>query len=78
MAAFHLRLPDVLYSRLRKRARDEGRSINAEVVSMLEEQLSRPSTSEFERRLAELHAAWRVSDDSPAPEELIREARDSR
>lgn len=79
MAAFHLRnIPDELYERLRRRARSEGRSVNAEILSILERDLSRPSHEEFMRRLDELHSRWTLSPDAPAPEDLIREDRDSR
>jgi len=77
MAAFHLRLPDELYKRLRKRAGAEGRSINAEVVSILERDLARPDPAEFMRRLDELRSRWTISPDVPMPEDIIRADRDS-
>jgi plasmid stability protein len=78
VAAFHLRnIPPELYERLRERAARDGRSINAEILSILERNLSVPSEAEFERRLAELHSRWRLSPDAPTPEELIRKDRDS-
>lgn len=77
MAAFHLRLPDELYERLRERARSEGRSVNAKVIALLEHDLSRPTHEEFMRRLDELRAEWTLSPDAPRPEVLIREDRDS-
>jgi plasmid stability protein len=77
MAAFHLRLPDELYERLRERARSEGRSVNAKVIAILESDLSRPTHEEFMRRLDELRAQWTLPPDAPKPEALIREDRDS-
>jgi plasmid stability protein len=77
MAAFHLRLPDELYARLRRRAASEGRSINAEVVQILERDLARPDPSEFMRRLDELLSEWTIPPGAPMPEELIRADRDS-
>ena len=79
MAAFHLRnIPDDLYERLRERAREDGRSVNAEILTILEQELVRPSTEEFMRRLDDLRSRWTLSPDAPKPEEIIRKARDSR
>ena len=77
MAAFHLRLPDELYERLRKRAGAESRSINAEVVSILERDLARPDPGEVMRRLDELRSRMILPPDAPKPEDLIRADRDS-
>jgi plasmid stability protein len=78
MVAFHIRnIPPELYERLRERARQEGRSVNAEVLSILERELSRLSPEEFERRLRDLHRRIRLTPDAPTPEQLIREDRDS-
>jgi plasmid stability protein len=77
MAAFHLRLPDELYERLRKRAGAEGRSINAEVLTILERDLARPDPGEFMRRLDELRSRMTLPPDAPKPEDLIRADRDS-
>jgi len=77
MAAFHLRLPDELYGRLRERARSDGRSINAEIVAILERDLSRPTHEDFMRRLDELRERMTLPAGVPMPEELIREDRDS-
>jgi plasmid stability protein len=77
VAAFHLRLPDDLYERLRKRAAADGRSINAEIITILERDLARPQPGEFMRRLGELRAEWTIPPGAPMPEELIRADRDS-
>ena len=77
MAAFHLRLPDQLHERLRKRAATEGRSINAEIVSILERDLARPDPAEFMRRLDELRSRMTLPPGAPTPEEIIRADRDS-
>lgn len=77
MAAFHLRLPDELYERLRKRAGTEGRSINAEVVSILERDLARPGPAEFMQKLDELRSRWTIPPGAPRPEDMIRADRDS-
>jgi antitoxin FitA len=79
VAAFHLRnIPDDLYARLRERARADGRSVNAEILSILDRALARPSADELEARLRDLHRRIRLSPDAPTPEQLIREDRDSR
>jgi plasmid stability protein len=77
VAAFHLRLPDDLYERLRKRAAADGRSINAEIITILERDLARPQPGEFMRRLDELRAEWTIPPGAPLPAELIRADRDS-
>lgn len=77
MAAFHLRLPDDLYARLRKKAGAEGRSINAEIVSILERELARPDPTEFMRKLDELRSRWTIPPGAPMPEDIIRADRDS-
>jgi plasmid stability protein len=77
VAAFHLRLPDELYEQLRKRAGGEGRSINAEVVSILERDLARPDSTEFMRKLDELRSRMTLPPGTPMPEHIIRADRDS-
>ena len=77
MAAFHLRLPDELYERLRKRAGTEGRSINAEIVRVLERELAGPGPTEFLRKLDELRSRMTLPPGVPTPEEIIRADRDS-
>ena len=77
MAAFHLRLPDELYARLRKRAQADGRSINAEIVAIVEAELERPDPEDFMQRLDELLSGWTIPPDAPMPEDIIRTDRDS-
>ena len=79
MAAFHLRsIPDELYARLRERAAQAGRSVNGEILAILERDLGRPSAEELNRRLHELLGRIKLSPDAPKPEDLIREDRDAR
>ena len=79
MAAFHLRnIPDDLYTRLRVRAASDGRSVNSEILAILDRELSKPSDEEFMRRLDELRSRWTIPPGAPLPEDLIREDRDSR
>jgi plasmid stability protein len=80
VAAFHLRnIPDRLYRRLKARAKRNGRSVNAELIEILEDALARPTAEELEARLAELHATTPpLSPDAPTPEQIIREGREER
>ena len=49
MPILHVRhVPEELYERLRQRARDENRSISAEVISLLERGLQEPARSRKE------------------------------
>jgi plasmid stability protein len=79
VAAFHVRdIPPELLEKLRGRAQRQGRSMNAEILAILERELDRPSPEEWFRdwdRLSERYAGrtW-----DPPPEVLIREGRDSR
>ncbi|HST24609.1 MAG TPA: Arc family DNA-binding protein [Gaiellaceae bacterium] len=79
MAAFHVRdIPPDLLERLRERAAENGRSMNSELLSILDSELSRPTPEEWLRRIDEAleHYGGRPLD--PPPEVLIREDRDSR
>jgi plasmid stability protein len=79
LAAFHLRnIPDHLYVSLRERAAREGRSVNAQILEILERDLARPSSEELNRRLHELRARFTLPPDAPKPEDLIRRDRDAR
>jgi plasmid stability protein len=74
-------IPDDLYKALRKRARENRKSIAAEVISLLERNVPTAkelqSRREFYKRMAELHAR---QPESPGPfpttEEMIREDRE--
>ena len=79
MAAFHVRdIPPELLERLRERAKREGRSMNAEILAILNDELAGPSPEEWLRRLDELGASYAGRTWGPEPEVLIREDRDSR
>lgn len=79
MAAFHLRnIPDETYARLRARATANGRSINAELLRLLEAELGAPPTESFNERLDRLLAEYTAGPDAPDVVALIREDRDSR
>jgi hypothetical protein len=70
-------LPPKLYAELQRWAADAGRSVNGEVLALLErEALRRRDHAEFERKLAELGRRFKPLKGSPKPEDLIREDRD--
>lgn len=80
MPALHIRnVPPKVIATLKRRAKENGRSLNAEVVELLKEYDERHTrTEELLRELDELHAEWLLPDDAPKPEDVIREARDER
>jgi len=79
VAAFHVRdIPPDLLEKLRERARQEGRSMNAEILAILERELDRPSPEEWLRGLDEIRERYAGRRWDPPPEVLIREGRDSR
>jgi plasmid stability protein len=72
-------VPEKLYKRLRARARRNGRSLNAEVLELIDEAVLRELTSEeITDRLAELAAEIDLPPDAPRPEDIIRQDRDRR
>ena len=72
-------VPEKLYKRLRARARRNGRSLNAEVLELIDEAVLRELTSdEITDRLAELAAEIDLPPDAPKPEDIIREERNRR
>lgn len=80
MPALHIRnVPDDVLEALRDRARANGRSLNAELVVLLEEGARRyRERGVLTRRLAEIAASVNLPPDAPRPEDLIRQDRDSR
>jgi plasmid stability protein len=72
-------VPEKLYKRLRARARRNGRSLNAEVLELIDEAVLRELTSdEITDRLAELAAEIDLPPDAPRAEDIIRLERDRR
>jgi plasmid stability protein len=75
---FHLRdIPEPLYKRLQERAHKAGRSVNKELLHIVEKDLARPTPEELDARLRALRKKMRLPPDAPRPEDLIREDRDS-
>jgi plasmid stability protein len=72
-------VPEKVVATLKRRAKENGRSLNAEVVEALKDYDERHTrTEELLRELDELRAEWLLPDDAPAPEDVIRQARDER
>ena len=80
MPAVHIRdVDDAVLTTLRELARENSRSLNAELVAILEERAARHrQRGEITRRLAEIAARINLPPDAPKPEDLIRADRDSR
>jgi len=78
MATLYVRdVPEKLYKRLRARARRSGRSLNAEVLEILDEVAVREEDAvEVTKRLEEIARRINLPPDAPSPEELIRSDRD--
>lgn len=80
MPAVHIRdVDEAVLAALREAARENDRSLNAELVATLEERAARHrQRGEMTRRLAEIADRVRLPPDAPKPEDLIRADRDSR
>lgn len=70
-------VPEGLHEKLRARARRNGRSLNAEVLAILEQTGALEDDAvEVTRRLEEIARRVKLPLDAPRPEDLIRRARD--
>jgi hypothetical protein len=80
MPAVHIRdVDESVLATLREVARENNRSLNAELVATLQERAARHrQKGEMTRRLAEIADRVRLPPDAPKPEDLIRADRDSR
>ena len=78
--AVHIRdVDDSVLATLREIARENNRSLNAELAATLEERARRhQQRGEVTRRLAEIAARINLPPDASKPEDLIRADRDSR
>ena len=78
--AVHIRnVDEFVLAALREAARENDRSLNAELVATLEERAARHrQKGEMTKRLAEIADRVRLPTDAPKPEDLIRADRDSR
>jgi plasmid stability protein len=78
--ALHVRnVPERVVATLKRRAKENGRSLNAEVVEALKDYDERHTHAEqLLRQLEEFRAEFVLPEDAPKPEDVIREARDER
>jgi plasmid stability protein len=76
----HIRnVPDGVYQALRERATRGHRSLNAEVIDLLEKSLAMElETERLRAQLEEFRREWLAPDDAPTPEEMIRAGREER
>ena len=79
MATLHLRnVPTKIYERLRRRAKQNGRSMNAEAVALLEDAVEREDrTGSITDELRRLASKINLPPDAPRAEEIIRQDRES-
>jgi len=83
MAELHIRnLPPELHQRLRERATSDGRSMSAEVVTLLRDALQPPHTKSAQQRagverLRDIRGRNDLPDGAATAEQLVREDRDS-
>ena len=72
-------VPESVVATLKRRARQNGRSLNAEAVgALIDYDKQHTRTKDLLRQLDEFRAELPLPDDAPKPEDLIREARDER
>jgi plasmid stability protein len=72
-------VPEKVVATLKRRAKDNGRSLNAEVVEALKEYDERHThAEELLRQLEEFRREWLAPADAPTPEEAIRAGREER
>jgi plasmid stability protein len=78
--ALHVRnVPERVVATLKRRAKENGRSLNAEVVEALKDYDERHTRAEeLLRQLEEFRAELVLPEGGPKPEDVIREARDER
>lgn len=76
----HLRgVPPKVHAALKRRADANGRSVNAEILAIVEEEMGRAAErARFLRELRRLQREVRSAPDATPPEQIIREARDER
>lgn len=80
MATLNIRnVPDAVVATLKRRAKESGRSLNAEVVQALREYDERHTHADkMLRQLEEFRREWLAPPDAPSPEEAIRAGREDR
>lgn len=72
-------VPEHVVTTLKRRAKENGRSLNAEIVEALKEYDERLThRSELLRQLEEFRREWLAPPDAPPPEEMIRAGHEER
>jgi plasmid stability protein len=72
-------VPESVVATLKRRAKQNGRSLNAEVVEALKDYGQRQTRAEeLLRQLEEFRREWLAPNDAPTPEEMIRAGREER
>jgi plasmid stability protein len=72
-------VPEQVVATLKRRAKENGRSLNAEVVEALKDYDERHAhADELLRQLEEFRAEFVLPEDAPKPEDVIREGREER
>lgn len=72
-------VPPYVVSTLKRRAQENGRSLNAEVVEALKDYDERHTRrAALRRQLEEFRREWLAPPDAPTPEEVIRAGREDR
>jgi plasmid stability protein len=72
-------VPERVVATLRRRAKENGRSLNAEVVEALKDYDERHTRADdLLRQLEEFRREWLAPPDAPTPEEMIRAGREER
>jgi plasmid stability protein len=80
MPTLHIRnVPAGTVNRLKRRAKNNGRSLNAEIVAALEASVDEEQRREWvSKRLEELRAEFVLPEGAPDAVELIRQGREER
>jgi plasmid stability protein len=80
MPTLHIRnVPAGIVNRLKRRAKKNGRSLNAEIIEALEASVDEEQRREWvSKRLEELRAEYVLPEDAPDAVELIRQGREER
>lgn len=80
VATLHIRnVPEKVVANLKRRARQNGRSLNAEIVEALGASVQEDERRVWvARRLEEMRAEFQLPEDAPDAVELIRQAREER
>lgn len=80
VATLHIRnVPEKLVANFKRRAKQNGRSLNAEIIEALGASVQEEERRAWvARRLKEMRAEFLLPEDAPDAVELIRKARDER